>query len=192
MLLTVVTVCVPPAYEIKHLDRLYRMVRKHLSLPFCWRPITTEAEGFFGYWNKVRLFKPGQFQGRVLYLDLDVTVTGSLDDLARSPAPFTAMQDPWKPGINSSVMVWDAGRCDDVYTLFTPAVMSELPGDQEWIQACMGEVSTFPTEWLVSYKDNRRGLLPGVPPTYPPDMRVCVFHGFPRPWEVSDGPVEQG
>ena len=34
-----------------------------------------------GYWMKVGLFKPGLLSGRVLYLDLDVTITGDITGL---------------------------------------------------------------------------------------------------------------
>lgn len=54
--------------------------------------------------------------GRVLYLDLDTVITGSLDDLAGYSGPFAAlsveeMANERRPtGLNSSVMCWDAGR----------------------------------------------------------------------------------
>lgn len=54
--------------------------------------------------------------GRVLYLDLDTVITGSLDDLAGYSGPFAAlsvedMANERRPdGLNSSVMCWDAGK----------------------------------------------------------------------------------
>lgn len=185
-MLTVTAVCVPPGYQMHHLDRLKEMVAAHLSQPFVWRPILKSDKP--GWWAKIDLFRPGHFRGRVLYLDLDVTVTGSLDDLANHPAPFVAMKDPWADGINSSVMAWDAGVMSDVYGRFSPDIMQLVPGDQDWIETHAPSVETFPVDWCVSYKHNRRGVLPGVKPTYPDDMRVCAFHGSPKPWEVDDGP----
>lgn len=54
--------------------------------------------------------------GRVLYLDLDTIITGSLDDIAGYSGPFAAlsvkeMANERRPaGLNSSVMSWEAGR----------------------------------------------------------------------------------
>lgn len=186
-MLTVTAVCVPPGYDKGHLERLYGMVRDHLSQPFAWQPITASDKP--GWWAKIDLFEPGRFEGRVLYLDLDVTVTGPLDDLVDPPRPpFVITRDWWSGGYNSSVMTWDAGVGDRIYTNFTLDVMRWKGGDQQWITSCMPNAAILPADWCVSYKHNRRGVLPGVKPTYPDDMRVCVYHGSPKPWEVSDGP----
>lgn len=54
--------------------------------------------------------------GRVLYLDLDTVLSGSLDDIAGYSGSFAAlsvegMSNERRPtGLNSSVMSWDAGR----------------------------------------------------------------------------------
>lgn len=54
--------------------------------------------------------------GRILYLDLDTVVTGSLDDLAGYSGPFAALSveemtnERRRAGLNSSVMCWDADR----------------------------------------------------------------------------------
>ena len=53
--------------------------------------------------------------GRVLYLDLDTIVAGSLDEIAGYSGPFAAlsvegMANERRPtGLNSSVMCWEAG-----------------------------------------------------------------------------------
>lgn len=65
------------------------------------------------------LFGPnGVRTGRVLYLDLDTIVVGSLDDLLSyagafgtlSADCFTCEADN-KGGLNTSIMMWDAGAC---------------------------------------------------------------------------------
>jgi alpha-N-acetylglucosamine transferase len=135
---------------------------------------------FPGWWSKIDLFQPGRFKGRVLYLDLDVTVVGALDDLVDYPYPFCAIRDYQYPlQINSSVMAWDAGMADCVYNDFTRGVMERLHGDQNFIHEKMS-TTTFPKQWCPSYKKH---VLPSGKVSK--DARVIVYHGSPRPWEVE-------
>ena len=188
------------AYLPKHARRLHEMVAKHLKQPFrfvCLTNIASVHLPFFdtqpighdwpGWWSKISLFQPGRFEGRVLYLDLDVTVVGSLDDLADFPESFIAIQDYAHPiRINSSVMVWDAGVADHVYLKFLEAVetfgasspMEKMHGDQNWIHAHI-HAARFPKRWCPSYKAH---VLPAG--EVPEDARVVVFHGLPKPWDL--------
>ena len=161
-----------PTYNRSHVSRLERMVAEHINQPY--RFICLDDSPFPGWWAKISLFQPGRFDGRVLYLDLDVTVTGNLDDLADYPWPFAIIRDWGRFGYNSSVMAWDAGTVDQLYTEFTPQVMNDLRGDQDWVTIKKTDAAKFPRNWCYSY---RLGLKTG----YPKDMRVCVYHGFPKP-----------
>lgn len=154
------------------------MVAQHMRQPY--RFVCVDDSPFPGWWAKVSLFQPGRFSGRVLYLDLDVTVVGALDDLADYPYPFCAIRDYQYPlQINSSVMSWDAGVADCVYDDFTPDVMDRLHGDQNWIHEKVS-ATTFPKRWCPSYKAH-------VLPTglVPKDARIIVYHGQPRPWDME-------
>lgn len=132
-----------------------------------------------GWWAKISLFDPGRFTGRVLYLDLDVTITGSLDDLINMQGDFIICRDWIGFGYNSSVMVWNAGTVDHLSTRFTDHVMQRRKGDQNWITMMKPDAEKFPREWCYSYKlGERLG--------FPKDMRVCVYHGQPKPWDVND------
>ena len=168
------------SYDRSHVTRLADMVAKHLGDPY--RFVCLDDSPFPGWWAKTSLFTPGRFEGRVLYLDLDVTVVGPLDEVARYPAPFVAIRDYIGLGFNSSVMSWDAGAVDHLYTEFTPDVMDRMRGDQDWITARMNgrEAATFPRKWCVSYRQSVEPIGRG-----PSDAKVVVFHGFPKPWEVS-------
>ncbi len=177
-MLTVACVCVPGGiYDDSHIARLKRMVRAHLGQPYKFDFISQSDKP--GWWAKVDLFKPGRFTGRVLYLDLDVTVVGSLDEIAAYPDPFIAIRDYQYPlTINTSVMAWDAGYADAVFTDFTPDVMNRLHGDQNWIHE-KAVVSQIPRAWCPSYRPH---IAP--PGKVPADAKVIVFHGRPKPWEV--------
>ena len=154
------------------------MIAEHMNQPY--RFVCVDDSPFPGWWAKTSLFEPGRFTGRVLYLDLDVTVVGPLDELADYQYPFCAIRDYQYPlQINSSVMAWQAGVADSVYTDFTPDVMGRLHGDQNWIHEKV-RATTFPKHWCPSYRAH-------VQPTgkAPRDARVIVYHGRPKSWEVD-------
>ena len=165
-------------YDVTHVARLEDMVDKNLKQPYRFECV--DDSPYPDWWAKVSLGEPGRFKGRVLYLDLDVTVVGNLDDLADYPYPFAAIKDYQFPlTINSSVMSWDAGAMDSVFADFTPEVMERLHGDQNWIHEKVPAFH-FPRAWCPSYKAH-------VLPTgkVPDDARVIIFHGRPKPWEVN-------
>lgn len=191
-MLTVCLVCVPGGvYNISHVHRLFEQVSRNLSIPF-GRFVIFESDKP-GWFAKLDIFKPGRLTGRVLYIDLDSTVIGSLDDLVNYPAPFTIVKnfkefkEPNKAMFNSSVMVWDAGVADHLYNNFTPDVMERLNGDQDWISEQMPNADTFPPDWCVSYKVRRYAKLN----TMPKDARVICYNGKPKPWDLPDDDIER-
>lgn len=146
-----------------------------------------------GWWAKCALFSPDMPWGegeRVVYTDLDIAVTGRLEDLAERDG---IIQDWFWPCKNSSVMSWLHGDHSEIWTTLTPKRLSRkasaklaplLPkgevngGDQEHIS----EVSTwdtFPTEWFRSYREAK-----AWPPTH---CKAVIFHGLPKPAEIQDG-----
>lgn len=173
-----------PTYTREHVLRLERMVSENMKQPH--RFVCLDDSPFSGWWAKISLFQPGRFKGRVLYLDLDVTITGSLDELADYPGSFVICRDWGRFGYNSSVMAWDAGTADHLYTDFiqsSDSIMSKLRGDQDWITAKKPEASTFPRGWCFSYRLGKRI-------GFPKDVRVIVYHGRPKPWSLPDNDLE--
>lgn len=167
-------------YDRSHVERLREQVAEHLTPPYTF--ICLDDSPFRGWWAKISLFETGRFEGRVLYLDLDVSITDSLDDIAYYPEPFVICGDWQYPlRFNSSVMSWDAnGIASKIYDDFYWDVQEEYRGDQEWIFHCLPRAATFPRKWVRSYKaDLKRGknML---------GSRVIVYHGSPKPWEVDD------
>ena len=191
-MLTVAAVCVPGGiYNTSHVDRLFDQVRKHLSIPFKEHVITESDKP--GWFAKIDLFQPDRFTGRVLYLDLDSSVIGSLDEIAMYPSPFSIirnfkeMKEPDKARFNSSVMSWDAGEADHLFTNFTPDVMDLMNGDQDWISEQIPYADTYPKDWCVSYKVRRYSKLN----TMPSDTRVVCYHGDPKPWDLPDNDLQR-
>lgn len=186
-MLTVACVCVGEKYPPAYVQVLRAMVARHLALPHDFVCLTDRPEAFDGlgcirveprgWWSKIELFKPGRFPWRVLYLDLDVVVTGSLADLAARDGII----DDWNlPGFNSSVMSWRAGDRDGIFLRWSPADMRRLAGDQDWINETAPDWPTWPAEWCVSY---RRHAIEGPPK----GARVVCLHGAPKPHELHSG-----
>lgn len=144
------------------------------------QPIPTS--GLPGWWSKLRLFATDAFPKgtRVIYLDLDVAVTGALEPLIDQKG---IAADWLQGGYNSSVMVWDHGEHSQIWSTFKPTVMDELHGDQNWIE----RVSTWaclPPDWIVSYRLHAQ--------EWPPvGAKIVAFHGAPKPHEVKTGWVPE-
>jgi len=115
-------------------------------------------QGCKAWWAKTLLFKPGQFECRVLYLDLDVLVVADITEIVDYPAPFALAPDAspdFHPvgyqtvkRFNSSVMVWDAGVASELFTEWTPAIAKRLWGDQDAVGERFPDAATMPKEWF--------------------------------------------
>ncbi|ETV98746.1 hypothetical protein, variant [Aphanomyces invadans] len=95
--LTVVCVKWGVKYGAEYVNKLHRGVARHLkSVRYTFCCLTDNAvglapeidvrllaPGWVGWWNKAQVFSPAfGWTGRMLYLDLDSVLVGSLDDLA--------------------------------------------------------------------------------------------------------------
>lgn len=146
-----------------------------------------------GWWAKCALFSPDMpwdAGDRIVYFDLDVAITGRLEDLAETSG---IIRDWHWPCLNTSVMSWLHGDHRQIWDDITPKRLKRkaspilrdlLPkgqingGDQEHVT----EVSTwdtFPAEWFISYRDAH-----AWPPT---NCKAVIFHGAPKPHEVTSG-----
>lgn len=201
---TILCVNVGPKYPMEYVRILGDMVARHLprdeyefrcltdrpdELPEPWKPIAADP-ALPGWWQKVKLFDPALgLTGRLVYLDLDVCITGRLDKLLETPG---IIRDWNYPAYNSSVMVWDAGEHVAIWTDFTHDVMTTVPpdhpkgfpwNDQDWITH-VGGWATFPPSWCLSYRGHARA--------WPPkDAMVICFHGEPKPHDIHDGWVPE-
>src|SRR5690349_4305069 len=94
--------------------------------------------GLDGFYNKLQLFKADSFPAgeRVIFMDLDTVITGSLDEIAAYDGPFAILRDVYRPrGLQSSVMLWEAGKHDEIWENYKALGYPTLQfGDQEWIE----------------------------------------------------------
>ncbi len=202
-MINVVSVRVGTKYPIEYVEKLHDGICRHLgeeqrhwcltddpdSLPEGVTAIPHNPD-LPGWWQKVFLFSPDMPWADgdgVLYMDLDVCVTGRLEGL-----PHGIIQDWHWPTYNSSVMRWRHGDHREIWEGFdralidtpSPRLAPYLPsgqvngGDQEWITA-ISTWDTFPDDWFVSYRNAQ---------AWPPEgSKAIIFHGNPKPSEITDG-----
>lgn len=200
--LAVVCVCYGNKYPNSYVHRLQNAVAKHLPIDHVFIclsdreipgvetiPLPQLDKGAEGWWQKVNLFWPDLFpeNTRILYLDLDVVITGDLSVLAMQWAaePLTMIfnfgPNRGHCAHNSSVMLWTANdeRLHPIwlhYQNHAEQIMKSLHGDQCWIwRVLRDDVANFPRDYIISYKYDCRGK------TVPGQTRVVVFHGNPKP-----------
>jgi len=177
-------------YGQLYVDTLRASVARHLKYPHRFEVIE-DANGpdgceLDGWWVKLALFQPGRFKGRVLYLDLDSVIVGQLDELVENKGIIDMHDWGWDAHhLNSSVMVWDAGEHERIFTGYKPAVgrFFCVGGDQEWITQ-VGGWEPLPKQTVRSYRyHSMKAVQPGC--------SVVTMHGHPKPHEITDGWVPQ-
>lgn len=177
-MLTVACVCVGDYLQRGDLytERLKASVARNLAQPYKFECITESP--WLGWWSKISLFEPGRFSGRVLYLDLDVVVTGSLDLLAEHAGIIHLADWGWKKNdYCSSVMVWDGDEHARAFNEFNDDVQLCFRGDQDWL-TCLGGWAALPRSLNASYRYHATKA--------PPKDAVTVsFHGKPKPHECG-------
>jgi len=206
-----VCVNVGPAYPMAYVEILRDMVLRNASnmeAPCAWFCLTDRPDelpegvnaipapdDLPGWWAKVALFSPDMpwdRGDRIVYFDLDVAITGRLEDLVERKG---IIRDWGWPCYNSSVMVWDHGEHSEVWDLFDPTIQTRSPGplisealppkdqinggDQEWITE-IGGWTPFPADWCVSYRMHAQAWPPNA-------SKVVVFHGQPKPADITEG-----
>jgi hypothetical protein len=146
--------------------------------------------GLDGWWNKLWLFSPGLFPDgdRIVYFDLDTLPIGSLDHLVSYRGPFAALSDFFQPDrLQSSVMLWEAGKQTDIWIDWEKQKPTLAGGDQEWIESCAPDAVRLQRAFpglFVSLKNDCR--------PYPPaGAKVVIFHGEPRPHNCPSSWVKE-
>jgi hypothetical protein len=177
----------------EYVGKLQRGVARNLTVPHEFVEVTERdlPPGRKGWFNKLHLLE--MFDGDVMFLDLDVILTGNIDhlvDVLATDRTKIWARDDWsypvsKPRygreatINSSVMLWH-GRKD--MSGVTERLLRETHGDQGIITQLFWTakgIGLLPGESIKSYKFDcrNRNATPGP---------ITVFHGEPKPHSVKD------
>jgi hypothetical protein len=221
------------AFGPEYVNRLYRGVRRHLHgdlrficvtddrsdirpeveiVDYKPEPFENELAAALavsprrGKMKKITMQKPGlvpDLVGPLLSLDIDVVVTGPLDDLYSYAPGKICMRRVWaKP--SRLVGLGEGSACR-----FDPAIHSYLyediardpsgcvakaSGSEQsyisWSAFDHGDFSPFPDEWCVSFKYDcrpRRPMNLFQSPRLPSDARLIFFHGKPKMAEAVNG-----
>lgn len=165
------------------------------------------------WWYKMQLFNANEFRGNLLYFDLDIVLVRNIDwilqhhmDYFWTIQDFRYLQSPAYKAMNSSVMYWNTERFAWVWDQFASqdinTVVRGYPGDQDYLNRVLTHnhkrylnLTQFQSwRWQVAdggYNFKHRcALQPGTGATISPDASVIVFHGNPKPHEVTDPQIQ--
>lgn len=185
-------------YGPEYLERLKAGVARNLSLPYEFRVFHPEPEDMHltaipGCFARLRVFDPewqarqGINEGdRIVCLDLDLVVTGVLDDLFSRPEHFAILS-----GVNSANPCWangsvwwtTAGYRPDVWSDFSLEAANKLlayefADDQLWLADKLPDAGRITLEDGV-YAFQKPGWPKGE--ALPRNARIVAFPGWRDP-----------
>jgi len=179
----------------------------------------TEWPGVSGrkrsWWYKMQLFNSDHFRGQLLYFDLDTVIVSNIDWIVNlSPVFFWTLRDfrsLWRPDLhtmNSSVMYWNTQNWNLIWTQFEQQGIERIGlrhqhgGDQDYLNTVIPAAKRrfLDERRIVSWRwtaldggmnfKNRTYHRPGRGTILSPENSVLVFHGDPKPHEVSDAVIK--
>jgi hypothetical protein len=206
------------AYGAEYANILYSMVSRNTQRPMRFVCFTDDASGLkreiealplppielpprykWTPWRKLSLWQRdlGALSGDVLFLDLDVVVTGSIDPFFdfRPDVAFCVAENWTQPGKgigNTSVFRMRVGAHPEVFDALAkdPAgTIRDYPNEQTFASRLAAPVF-WPAEWCRSFKHE---ILPRWPANFlrsaelPHNAHVVCFMGHPKPDEARDG-----
>jgi hypothetical protein len=219
-------------YPAEDVNKLYHMVKHNLDRDFVFHCITEDSQGLSeeiqvlplyddtltGWWHKLSIYRKDFYglEGTALFLDLDIVITGSLDNLFDyKPGATCSILDKggskWNV-INSSVVRFEIGALNYVWEGFQynhDWIMHNMHGDQDWLGLVVPSVEVYPENWVVSYKKDcrakgwkllghlgealmKKGILKPIgEAVLPAGAKIVIFHGKPDPIDVVYKPYKQ-
>ncbi len=207
------------AYGADYVNKLYSMVSRNTSRPLRFVCFTDDAAALrpeihvfplpqialpeshrWKPWRKIALWQPqlSGLSGDVLFLDLDVVVTASIDPFFDfQPDETYCVIENWTQtgsGIgNTSVFRLRVGSHPEVFaTLMADpeGTVRRFRNSQTFVSRTISSAAFWPAEWCVSFKHS---LMPRWPlnfvrsAPFPVEARVTCFTGHPNPDEARDG-----
>lgn len=217
---TVVTFLWGNRYPAEYVDRLGDGLWQNLNAPYRFTCLTDRAmkfgplvdyqaripnlelTKFRGCFARLRLFDPA-FQwelgckpgDRILVLDLDLVITGSLEGLVDRKAPFVILHyvnSPTHPTrFNGSVWLTTAGYRPDVWNDFSLEAAqaiphAEFPDDQAWLQHKLGAEAGEYTDKHGVYAFQKPGWPGGT--DLPANAKIVAFPGKRDPSQFATLP----
>lgn len=214
-------------YGAPYINRLYGMVARNITPPFrfvCFTDSThgvrheVECEplppldcqlptGSPGIWQKSRLWgsKLADLSGPVLFLDLDLIITGSLDCffeygsnedviLSRNQLFSFGRLGQFERMGQTSVFRFPVGKLkplQDIFNSSPQAIADRYRFEQRFVtSSAPGGVKFFPKHWVRHFRQNCVRAFPlnfFLPPRLPASARIVIFPGGIHPTHVMKG-----
>jgi hypothetical protein len=207
-------------YGSEFVNRLFSMVRRNTKRPLRFICVTDDTndlvEGIeirpmpeftlpetFRYkgFRRMFLFQESLYDlsGDVLHLDLDLLVTGSIDDFFdyKPEEPYIVSENWTQPGVgigNMSVFRYRIGALTKIWNRFSAdplGMLKEYTNSQTFCSRTLGDFAMYPLEWCTGFKT---ALIPAWPMRYfteprrpSPETRVVAFTGKPDMDEAIRG-----
>jgi hypothetical protein len=213
-------------YGPEYANRLYSAVKRNLTLPHEFVCFTDSTEGLDpeiktfpipevpipdrvknSGWRKIALFRNDlPIDGLCLFMDLDLVITGSLDDFfkfgKRDQIPIIHNWVRWNKRIfrkrpeigNSSVFRFMANECSYVYEQYLGEkdwALENFWPPQTYLTHCIRPHMVYwPDDWVRSFKRHCTRPFPlnlFLTPKLPQNTRILAFHGRPHPDQALEG-----
>lgn len=205
-------------YPSDYVNRLWSMIRRNTVRPTRLICFTDDSSGVsedvichplpainiperesWSPWRKLSLWQVplADLSGDVLFLDLDMVITGNIDCFFDYEPGWFCVIENWTQlgkGIgNTSLYRFPVGRYSYIFDDFhrdPEAVLSRYRIEQQYISDVVDDMKFWPPQWCVSFK---HALVPRWPmnffktPELPDDARVIAFTGKPDPDEAAAG-----
>lgn len=181
--------------------------------PHMIKHVLEEWKGIGGpkrsWWYKMQLFNTAHFQGDLLYFDLDVVIVRELDWITKlntdyfwAIRDFRYLQNPGLGTINSSAMWWNVSKFSWIWDEFKKLDINQtvrrFQGDQDFLTYVLNinQRRYFEDKYFQSWRwqvadggynfQKRQPKALGAGAQIAGDTAVVVFHGKPKPHEVTD------
>lgn len=189
-------------YSPDYVEKLASGVKRNLRQQFRFRVFTPQDEDEHlikipGCFARLRMFDPewqemNDITGRLVCMDLDMVITGPLDDLFDRPEPFTILQGANASNpcpYNGSLMMLRAGAHPEVWSDFsveaaTAAPYYEFPDDQGWMAHKVPNSAGWtcgPNSGVYAFRKRNWPQSDRLPP----GARIVAFPGHRDPSQFS-------
>lgn len=175
-------------YGEEYVYRLRDSVEKHLSIPHRFICLTDrdldvdtiriEPKYKWNH-NKLIMFSDIGLKGRVIALDLDCIIQGSLDDFAQYNGPMAVCESFGQKGLAGGSMIGFEANTLNLFDRF-------LANREKWEQITHGSERLFYR--MAAKTDFWQRMYPGTIASYKRDnpetkknARIVFYHGEPRP-----------
>ena len=168
-------------YSTEYVNRLFGMVKRHLSLPFRFICCTDDTRGICPDieiqplpklalppgvpergWRKLTVFDKhfGGLSGLALFLDLDIVIVDNIDELFTQSGEFLIAHEVKHGRMqgNSSVFRFEIGKYPEILHFFeknSEQIRRQVRHEQAYLSMEMekrGELKFWEDGWVVSFK----------------------------------------